>query len=41
MASPTNWLLFETGLLCVIGLLELLVARAAIKQNKQFGINGQ
>ncbi len=41
MASPTNWLLFVTGVYIVIGLIELIVARAAIKQNKQFGINGQ
>jgi hypothetical protein len=41
MANPVNWLLFETAVVIVIGMIELFVARAAIKQSKAFGINGQ
>lgn len=41
MADPTNWLIFEAGVLAVIGLIALVVARAAVKQNKLTGINGQ
>jgi hypothetical protein len=41
MASPTNWLIFEVVVLVVIGVISLLVARAAIKESKLTGINGQ
>jgi hypothetical protein len=41
MASPTNWLIFELVVLAVVGVIELFVARAANKQSKLTGINGQ
>jgi hypothetical protein len=41
MASPTNWLLFESGVVALIVVIELIVVRAATRQNKLFGINGQ
>jgi len=41
MANPTNWLIFEVGVLAVIGLIVLFVARAAVKQSKLTGIGGQ
>jgi hypothetical protein len=41
MASPTNWLIFELVVLAVIGVIGLCVARAANKQSKLYGINGQ
>lgn len=34
MADPTNWLIFEAGVLAVVGVIVLFVARAANKQNK-------
>ena len=41
MASPTNWLIFEAVVLAVVGVVALFVARAANKQGKLTGINGQ
>ncbi len=41
MASPTNWLIFELMVVAVVGVIELIVARAANKQSKLYGINGQ
>jgi len=41
MASPTNWLIFEVVVLVVIGVISLLVTRAAIKESKLTGIKGQ
>ena len=41
MASPTNWLIFEAVVLAVVGVIALFVARAANKQSKLTGINGQ
>jgi hypothetical protein len=39
MATPTNWLILE--FVAVVGVIELFVARAANKQSKLTGINGQ
>jgi hypothetical protein len=41
MASPTNWLIFEIAVLAVVGVIALFVVRAANKQAKLTGINGQ
>jgi hypothetical protein len=41
MAHPINWLFFEAGVLAVVGVIALFVARAAVKQNKRYGIEGQ
>lgn len=41
MASPVNWLIFELVVLAVVGVVALLVARAASKESKSYGINGQ
>jgi hypothetical protein len=34
MADPTNWLIFEAGLLAVVGVVGFFVALAANRQNK-------
>jgi hypothetical protein len=41
MASPVNWLIFELVVLALVGVVALLVARAASKESKSYGINGQ
>jgi hypothetical protein len=41
MASPTNWLIFELVVVAVVGVIALFVARAANRQSKLTGINGQ
>ena len=41
MASPTNWLIFELVVVAVVGVIGLFVARAANKESKLTGINGQ
>jgi|GEM_PF-5464503 len=41
MASPTNWLIFELVVVTVVAVIELFVARAANKESKLTGINGQ
>jgi uncharacterized membrane protein len=41
MASPTNWLIFELVVVAVVTVIELFVARAANKESKLTGINGQ
>jgi hypothetical protein len=41
MANPTNWLLFESGVLAVVAVIAFFVARVANKQSKLTGIHGQ
>ena len=41
MADPVNWLICELVVVAVVGGVMLLVAMAAGKQAKNFGINGQ
>ena len=41
MANPVNWLIFEIGTLAVVSGIMLLVALAAGKQAKSYGIDGQ
>jgi hypothetical protein len=41
MANPVNWLIFELVVVAVVGVIELFVARAANRQSKMYGINGQ
>ncbi len=41
MANPVNWLIFELVVVAVVGVIGLFVARAANRQSKMYGINGQ